>query len=68
MIRQNRQRKHLPALLRALAFDHFPTSRRHWSHQHQLAAAWAPDEVINDEMDAMFISVALVCLIHGRSS
>jgi hypothetical protein len=62
MVRLKRHRQHLPALLRALALDHLTTPRRHWSRQHRLAAPGAPDEVGDEEMHAVLVSLVLACV------
>ncbi|HEX9415020.1 MAG TPA: hypothetical protein VF916_16070, partial [Ktedonobacterales bacterium] len=61
-VRLNRQRQHLPALLRTLALDQLPTAGGHWSDQHRLAAARAPDQVLDDEMNAVLIPLVLMSL------
>src|SRR5258707_11424810 len=63
----DRQRQNLPTLFRALALDQVAAGCGHWPHQHWLAAARAPDEVIDDQVDAMLIPLVLVCLFHVAS-
>src|SRR5258706_16110609 len=60
----NGERQNLPAFLGALALNQLSESRSHRPHQHRLAAPWAPDEVIDDEMDTMIIAAGVVCLFH----
>jgi hypothetical protein len=67
MVRLERQSQHVPALLGALARDQLTASRGHWTDQHRLAAAWAPEEVREDEVNAVLVSLALVCLFHMPS-
>src|SRR5215831_10304697 len=62
------ERQYLPALLSTLALQQLTTPRRDWPNEYRLPAARTPDEVIDDEMDAVFISLVLVCLFHGLSS
>src|SRR5260221_10815522 len=61
------QRQNLPTLFRALALDQVAAACGHWPHQHWLAAARAPDEVIDDQVDALLIPLVLVCLFHVAS-
>src|SRR5258708_7441923 len=68
MIGLDSERQNLPPMLRTLTCDQLPAACGHRLYQHRLAAAWAPDEVIDDEMDAVFISLVLVCLFHGLHS
>lgn len=68
MVGLNGEGYHLPPFLSTLAFEQLPTPCRHWPHEHWLAAAWAPDEVLDDEMDAVFLSLVLLCLFHGLFS
>src|SRR5262249_12073723 len=40
------------------------TACGYWSYQHCLAAEWAADEVVHDEMGAVPVAQVLVCLFH----
>src|SRR5215470_1870650 len=59
MVRLDRQRQNLPTPLSTLALDQLPAACCHWSHKHRLAALGAPDEVIDDQVDAMLVSLVL---------
>jgi hypothetical protein len=65
MVRLNRQREDIPTPLGTLARDQLPAPLGHRSHQHRLAPPGAPDQMVDDEVDAVFIPSVLVCLIHG---
>src|SRR5262249_56780911 len=57
--------EHVPPPLGALARTQRTEPLGYWPHQHWLAAAWAPDPVIDDELNAVVISALLVCRMHG---
>ena len=68
MVGLDGERQYLPAFLSALAFQQFTAPRRYRSNEHRLPAARTPDEVIDDAVNAMFVSLVFVfalCRIHG---
>src|SRR5689334_19368712 len=65
VVRLDRQRENLPPTLRTLALDQLPAACGYWPHQHRLAATRTPEEVVDDEMDAMLVAFVLMCLFHG---
>src|SRR5260221_242482 len=50
--------------LGALGLDHLLAAYGHRPHQHWLAATRAPEEVGDDEMDALLVALLLVCLFQ----
>ena len=65
MVRLNRQRQDRPATLSTLALDEFLRACRHWPHQHRLAALGAPEEVVDTQVNPMFVS--LLCHVEIRA-
>ncbi len=63
----NRQRKDRPPLFFALLFNDLPGTLGDLTRQHWLAAAWTPDEMIDDEMHTVLITLVLklVCILHS---
>jgi len=68
MIRLDSQCKNCPSLLFALFFNEFLTAILELSYKNGLSSLGTPDEMIDDQMDAMFISLvlklALICRFH----
>jgi len=53
------QRQDGPSTHSTLAVDQFPAACRYWLHQHCLAALGTPDEMIDNQVDAVFVSLIL---------
>src|SRR5258708_34150759 len=59
------QRQDGPSTLSTLAFDQLSAACRYWPQQHRLAAAWAPDEVGDNQVGALLVARVLLWLLHG---
>src|SRR5215469_13102324 len=66
----NRQGKNGPALLFALCLNQLLTTLFDLANQDRLTPTWTPDQMVDDQMHAMLISLvfkAVVCLTHMSS-
>jgi hypothetical protein len=56
-----------PSFLFALLFNDLSSTSGEITRQHWLAAAWTPNEMIDDEMHPMLIALVLklVCILHS---
>src|SRR3981081_1276381 len=68
MIRLESQCKKCPSLLFALFCNEFLTAILELAYKNGLSSLGTPDEMIDDQMDAMFISLVLklvlICRFH----
>ncbi len=63
MIGLDRKFQHIPSAFRAFVPDETFTIHGNLSRKHGLASPRAPNEVVHDEMDTVFVSLVL----HSRS-
>jgi hypothetical protein len=55
----------IPPTLTTLLLNQDTAPLTDWSYQHRPASSWAPDEVVDDKVDSVFIMAVLLCLFHG---
>ncbi len=63
----NGKGKNNPSFFLALFFNDLPGSSRDITRKYWLAAAWTPDEMIDDEMYTVLITLVLkfICILHS---
>ena len=70
MLRLNSERENIPSLLFTFCFKKLLTAVLEFAYKDWLASLGTPDEMIDNEMDPVFISLifklALVCRFHGE--
>jgi hypothetical protein len=64
MIGLNCKLQNIPAMLGAFIADEVFTVLSNSSREHGFASPWAPDEVIYDQVDTVFVSL----IFHSSSS
>lgn len=70
MIRLKSQSENVPSPLFAFCFKQLVTANFELASENRLSSLWTPDEMIDDQMDSMFIPLIFklgsVCRFHSR--